>query len=76
VANVLLGIHLFHGTWSLFQSVGINNPRFNQWRKGLAAGVATAIVVGNVSFPIAVMAGVIEFDPDAITCCVNEGTGE
>lgn len=61
VANILLGIHLFHGTWSLFQSLGINNPRFNGWRKGLAAGVATAIVVGNVSFPIAVVAGVIEY---------------
>ena len=63
VANIALGIHLFHGTWSLFQSMGWNNPRFNQWRKGLAAGVATIIVVGNVSFPIAVLAGVVEHDP-------------
>jgi succinate dehydrogenase / fumarate reductase cytochrome b subunit len=66
VANVALGIHLFHGTWSLFQSMGWNNPRFNQWRKGLAAGVATVIVVGNVSFPIMTLAGVIEFD-DSVT---------
>jgi len=27
-ANVLLGIHLFHGAWSIFQSFGWNNPRF------------------------------------------------
>jgi succinate dehydrogenase / fumarate reductase cytochrome b subunit len=60
VANIALGIHLFHGTWSLFQSMGWNNPRFNEWRRGLAAGVATIIVVGNVSFPIAVIAGIIE----------------
>ena len=60
VANIALGIHLFHGTWSLFQSMGWNNPRFNEWRRGLAAGVATIIVVGNVSFPIAVLAGIIE----------------
>jgi len=59
VANIALGIHLFHGTWSLFQSIGWNNPRFNQWRKGLAAGLATVVVVGNVSFPIAVLAGVV-----------------
>lgn len=63
VANIALGIHLFHGTWSLFQSIGWNNPKFNQWRKGLAAGVATLIVVGNVSFPIMVLAGVIEWKP-------------
>lgn len=66
VANIALGIHLFHGTWSLFQSMGWNNPRFNRWRKGAAVGVATAIVVGNVSFPIMTLAGVIEFD-DSIT---------
>jgi succinate dehydrogenase / fumarate reductase cytochrome b subunit len=40
--------------------MGWNNPRFNEWRRGLAAAVATIIVVGNVSFPIAVMAGIIE----------------
>ena len=34
VANIALGIHLFHGTWSLFQSMGWNNPRFNPWRRG------------------------------------------
>ena len=30
VANILLGIHLFHGAWSIFQSFGWNNPRFNE----------------------------------------------
>ena len=57
VANIALGIHLFHGTWSLFQSMGWNNPRFNQWRKALATGLATIVVVGNVSFPIMTLAG-------------------
>ncbi len=66
VANVALGIHLFHGTWSLFQSMGWSNPRFNQWRKGIAAGVATLIVVGNVSIPIMTLAGVIDYD-DTVT---------
>ena len=56
IANVLLGIHLFHGAWSIFQSLGWNNPRFNKWRRGFAAGFATLVVVGNISFPIAVMA--------------------
>ena len=26
VANLLLGLHIFHGTWSLFQSVGGTTP--------------------------------------------------
>jgi succinate dehydrogenase / fumarate reductase cytochrome b subunit len=59
VANIALGIHLFHGTWSLFQSMGWNNPRFNQWRRGLAVAVAGFIVVVNCSFPIAVQAGIV-----------------
>ncbi len=60
VANIALGIHLFHGTWSLFQSLGWNSPRFNAWRRGLAIAVATIVVVGNVSFPIAVQAGIVQ----------------
>ena len=60
VANILLGIHLFHGAWSIFQSFGWNNPRFNKWRRGFATAFATIIVVGNVSFPVAVMAGIVK----------------
>jgi succinate dehydrogenase / fumarate reductase cytochrome b subunit len=59
VANILLGIHLFHGAWSIFQSLGWNNPRFNKWRRAFATGFAAVVVIGNVSFPVAVMAGVI-----------------
>ena len=59
VANIALGIHLFHGAWSFFQSLGVNNPRFNRARRGFAVGVAALIVAGNVSFPIAVLAGVV-----------------
>src|SRR5262245_11323085 len=59
VANIALGIHIFHGAWSLFQSIGSNNPRFNEWRRWFAAAFAAVIVVGNCSFPVAVMAGVV-----------------
>jgi len=59
VANIALGFHLFHGAWSLFQSMGWNNPRFNRWRRNFAGAFAALIVVGNVSFPIAVLAGVV-----------------
>ena len=35
VANLALGLHLFHGAWSMFQSLGLNNPRWNSWRRTL-----------------------------------------
>lgn len=60
VANILLGIHLFHGAWSIFQSFGWNNPRFNKWRRAFATGFAAVVVVGNVSFPVAVLAGIVQ----------------
>ncbi len=59
VANIALGFHIFHGAWSLFQSVGVNNPRFNRWRRWLAQGLATIIVLGNVSFPLLIVTGVV-----------------
>ncbi len=59
VANVLLGIHIFHGAWSLFQSLGLNNPRFNMWRRYFAIAFAAVIVIGNVSIPIAVLTGAV-----------------
>lgn len=60
LANVALGVHLYHGTWSLFQSIGWSSPRFNAWRRALATGLATVVVVGNVSFPVAVLAGIVK----------------
>ncbi len=55
VANVALGYHLFHGAWSLFQSLGINRPRFNHWRRYFATAFAVIVTAGNVAFPLAVM---------------------
>lgn len=59
VANIALGTHLYHGVWSVFQSMGWNNPKFKAWRRHIAIAFATLIVVGNVSFPIAVLAGIV-----------------
>lgn len=59
VANVALAFHLYHGVWSLFQSMGWNNPRFNSWRRGLAIVSAVGICGANISFPIFVLAGVV-----------------
>ena len=59
LGNLALGTHLFHGIWSMFQSIGANHPRYNHWRRYLAVGAAILITAGNLSFPIAVMAGFV-----------------
>ena len=62
VANIALAIHIVHGAWSMFQSLGINNPKYNAARKSFARGIAGVILIGNLSFPIAVQTGLIDQD--------------
>jgi succinate dehydrogenase / fumarate reductase cytochrome b subunit len=71
VANIALGLHLFHGAWSMFQSLGLNNPRWNEWRRGFALGFAALITAMNVMFPLSVMTGMVsaEDNPD----CIEDG---
>ncbi len=63
IGNLALGFHLYHGTWSLFQTVGSMSPRFNPRhnpiRRGFAAGFAILVAGVNISFPIMVLAGVV-----------------
>jgi len=59
LANLALGLHLYHGSWSLFQSLGINNPRFNHWRRYFAVAFALIITLGNITFPAMVLAGIV-----------------
>lgn len=59
VANVALAIHIFHGAWSMFQSLGWNNPRFNASRRTFAAAFALVIGIGNVSMPLLIVTGAV-----------------
>ena len=57
LAMIPLGLHLYHGVWSMLQTLGANHPRYNHLRKGLALAIALIVVIGNISFPIAVLTG-------------------
>jgi len=57
--NVALGSHIFHGIYSAFQTLGANHPRFNAYRRDLAIAISAAITIGNLSFPISVLAGFV-----------------
>jgi succinate dehydrogenase / fumarate reductase cytochrome b subunit len=59
IANLALGLHLFHGVWSMFGSVGLVNPRFEPWRRNFATVFAVLITLGNISFPLAVLTGFV-----------------
>jgi succinate dehydrogenase / fumarate reductase, cytochrome b subunit len=58
-SQMVLGLHLYHGAWSLLQSLGISNPlRNDRWRGG-AQAIAMAVVVANITIPLAVVFGVV-----------------
>jgi len=59
LAMVALGFHLFHGGFSLFQTLGLRTPKYEKPIKAVLAVLCTVIVVVNVSFPIAVLAGLV-----------------
>jgi len=60
VAMLALGLHLKHGVWSMFQTLGVSHPRYIRAAHVLAWIVALVVVVGNISFPLAVMAGIVK----------------
>ncbi|HQL29301.1 MAG TPA: succinate dehydrogenase cytochrome b subunit [Thermoanaerobaculales bacterium] len=59
IANLLLAFHLYHGVWSLFQTLGWDHPRWGYLRRILAAVVAVVVGAANISIPLAVLAGVL-----------------
>ena len=60
IAMTMLCYHLYHGLWSMFQSLGFNHPVYTPWIKGLAKVVAILIAIGYISIPISVLAGFIK----------------
>ena len=56
----LLGLHIRHGAWSMFQTVGFNHPRHTPILKKTALVLAAVIVAGYISIPISVMLGLLK----------------
>jgi succinate dehydrogenase / fumarate reductase cytochrome b subunit len=59
VAIIFLGMHLYHGAWSMLHTLGASNPRYRLLRNTIAPVLAIAITVGYIAIPIAVLMGFI-----------------
>lgn len=59
ISIVLLAVHLYHGLWSLFQTLGWDHPSFGSWRRILAVAFTVVIATGFISVPLAVLTGVL-----------------
>lgn len=56
---ILLGMHLRHGVWSMFQSVGFNHPRHSPILNKFALFFAVVVTAGFISIPLGVLTGII-----------------
>lgn len=60
IAMLALGLHLRHGVWSMLQTLGVSHPRWDRARKTMATVFAIVVMIGFVSVPLAVLAGVVK----------------
>ncbi len=54
-----LGLHMGHGIWSMFQSLGLNHSRYDPLIRHGSVVVSSLIVLGYISIPIAMLIGVV-----------------
>ena len=59
IAMALLCLHLRHGLWSAFQTLGVCHPRYTPRIRALASLAALLIFFGFASIPVAILAGVV-----------------
>jgi len=59
LATGALALHLYHGVWSMFATMGSQNPKVQRVRRSFAAVSAIAIFAGYAIIPVAILAGII-----------------
>lgn len=60
IAMIMLCYHLYHGLWSMFQSLGLSHPVYTPWIQRIARTVAILIAIGYISIPVSVLAGFVK----------------
>lgn len=59
IAVGALAMHLYHGVWSMFQTLGVTSPTWNAGLRGVAKLVAVVLFVGFSVVPLAVVTGIL-----------------
>jgi succinate dehydrogenase / fumarate reductase, cytochrome b subunit len=59
VSMIALGLHLFHGAWSSFRSVGVSPRSPQPFRHKLSLLVAVLVWIAFTSIPVAVFTGFV-----------------
>jgi len=57
IAQVALAFHIYHGAWSLWQSLGRVNAPYKAIRRYIAVAFAATVFIGNTAIVVAVWSG-------------------
>ena len=60
IGVILLMVHLNHGLWSLFQTLGFNHPKYNATIRSTGIGLSVALALGFLSVPVSIFFGIIK----------------
>jgi succinate dehydrogenase / fumarate reductase cytochrome b subunit len=58
-AMFAVGLHMSHGVWSMFQSLGVNHQAFNGLIRTSVTSVTLAVIIGFVAIPVGVLLGIV-----------------
>ena len=58
-AMAFLGLHLFHGAWAGFRTLGLQKRSANPIQRTLALWVAILVWAGFTVIPVAVLLGIL-----------------
>jgi succinate dehydrogenase / fumarate reductase cytochrome b subunit len=56
---VALGLHLYHGVWSMFQTLGMSYDLTEKPIRALAIALALIVSLGFAAVPVAIWAGIV-----------------
>lgn len=59
LAVAALGMHLYHGVWSMFQTLGLNGARTDRLLRGLSVLSGVGLFLGFAVVPVAVLLGFV-----------------
>ncbi len=59
LAMLAICMHLYHGVWSAFQTLGADHPKYERLRRPLAVAVALVVFLGFISIPVSVLTGIV-----------------
>jgi succinate dehydrogenase / fumarate reductase cytochrome b subunit len=60
LAMIALGYHLWHGVWSLFQTLGAEQARYNSVGRRVATVFTVVVVLGFIAVPLAIITGLVK----------------